>query len=77
MDAVLASVSHPYFKLRWVSLTKCDSTEEVKAQIKSSLQMAVRKVTSSNVDMEERCSDSGEEDFFKSLVRRFIDNSSQ
>lgn len=70
MDAILASVSHPYFKLRWVSLTeggKCDKTEEVKTQLKFSLQMAVRKITSSNVDMEERCSDSGDDDFFQSL----------
>ena len=70
IDAILASVSHPYFKLRWVSLTKggkCNNTEEVKAQLKSSLQMAVRKIVSLNVGMEERCSDSGEDYFFTSL----------
>src|SRR5215469_14626390 len=70
MDAILASVSHPYFKLRWVSLAKggkCDSTKEVKSQLKIYLQASVRKITSLDVEMEEKCSDSGEDDFFKSL----------
>ena len=50
---------------------KCDNTE-VQAKLKTSLQIAVRKIASSNVNMEEKCSDSGEDDFFKSLEGSLI-----
>ena len=46
-DAVLASVSHPFFKLRWVSLFRgfqVQDRELLKADIKQKLQTAVRRI---------------------------------
>ena len=48
-QAILASVSHPYFKLRWISLLQgpnFDDHEPILSQVKEKLQMAVRNCNS-------------------------------
>lgn len=71
-DAVLASVSHPYFKLRWISLLKGPNfshrEDHVMNEIKDQLQMAVRKWNSNSSDNTLNMDASVVEDeFFKNM----------
>ena len=70
-DAVLASLSHPYFKLRWISMLKgptFSDNDAVQSQIKERLQMAVRNVNSDRrMNTDVGSDSSSEDDFFKTM----------
>jgi hypothetical protein len=66
-DSILACVSHPYFKLRWVPLLKGRNAEDLKAELQNTLQTAVRKFAATVVESEEKGSESPDDDFYKSL----------
>ena len=74
-DAVLASVSHPYFKLRWISLLQKPNFgdhEAIKSQARDKLQMAVRNCIFDSSDNTLVNSDSSsEDDFFKTMDGSF------
>lgn len=71
-DAVLATVSHPYFKLRWLTLLKgplFHDQESLKSDLKNKLQKAVRKFSSVEQDSHMPCNTdtSNNDEFFKNL----------
>ena len=69
-DAVLATVSHPFFKLRWISLLDApefENKEKTKADISSRLQLATRKFSHNNTGQQDSANESGDDLFFNML----------